>query len=184
MTRAASHTLVEAHRRRRCEAALDGDCDAVRCGGVVKASSGNRVIGDTTVTPKAIAHPTGGWLLQRSRQHLEKAAEEQGLNLRQSLQPHRPEAGRADRALCPGQAVQAHAPRRRTLRVRMGRVPREVACPNLARCPSRHEPRSATCSHPRLASSPGEGQEQAACLVRSHGRVHLQGKAERPTSSA
>lgn len=50
----------------------------------MKASSGDRVIVDTTVTPKAIAHPIDSRLLQRSLQHLGKAAEEQGLNLRQS----------------------------------------------------------------------------------------------------
>lgn len=50
----------------------------------MRASSGDRVIVDTTVTPKAIAHSTDSRLLQRSRQHSEKAVEERGLNLRPS----------------------------------------------------------------------------------------------------
>jgi IS5 family transposase len=42
------------------------------------------VIVDTTVMPKAIAHPTDSRLLDKSRQHLIKVAEDNGLQLRQN----------------------------------------------------------------------------------------------------
>ena len=58
--------------------------EAARRGGVVKASSVDRVIVDTTVMPKAIAYPTGSRLLEKSRQHLVKVAEERGTALRQN----------------------------------------------------------------------------------------------------
>ena len=42
--------------------------------GMLKESSFKTVIVDTTVMPKAIAHPTDSRLLERTRQHLVKAA--------------------------------------------------------------------------------------------------------------
>lgn len=48
----------------------------------VIASSVDRVIVDTTVMPKAIAHPTDSRLLEKSRQHLVKVAEEYNIALR------------------------------------------------------------------------------------------------------
>lgn len=44
----------------------------------------DRVIVDTTVMPKAIAYPTDSRLLEKSRQHLVKVAEEHGTALRQN----------------------------------------------------------------------------------------------------
>ena len=52
--------------------------------GMLKQSSLKTVIVDTTVMPKAIAHPTDSRLLERTRQHLVKAARACGLKLRQS----------------------------------------------------------------------------------------------------
>ena len=66
------------------ETSLMMTIDASRRGGVVKASSVERVIVDTTVMPKAIAHPTDSRLLEKSREHLVRAAEENGLSLRQN----------------------------------------------------------------------------------------------------
>ena len=51
---------------------------------MLKESSFKTVIVDTTVMPKAIAHPTDSRLLERTRQHLVKAARACGLKLRQS----------------------------------------------------------------------------------------------------
>jgi len=48
------------------------------------------VIVDTTVQPKAIAHPTDSRLLDKSRQHLVKAAEDNGLKLRQNYNREAP----------------------------------------------------------------------------------------------
>ncbi|KTT14957.1 transposase, partial [Pseudacidovorax intermedius] len=52
------------------EALLAASIDAARRGGVIQKASVQQVIVDTTVMPKAIAHPTDGRLLDRSRQHL------------------------------------------------------------------------------------------------------------------
>lgn len=66
------------------ETLLAASIDAARRGDVIQKSSTQQVIVDTTVMPKAIAHPTDSRLLDRSRQHLVKAAEENGLRLRQN----------------------------------------------------------------------------------------------------
>lgn len=66
------------------ETLLIATIDAARRGGVVKSSSVERVILDTTVMPKAIAHPTDSRLLEKSRQHLVKVAQEHGMALRQN----------------------------------------------------------------------------------------------------
>ena len=64
--------------------------DAARKIGAVKASSFDRLIVDTTVMPKAIAHPTDSRLLERSRQHLVKLADEHGIQLRQNYNREAP----------------------------------------------------------------------------------------------
>ena len=76
---------------------------------------------------KAIAHPTDSRLLERSRQHLVKAAAEHGLSLRQSYARIAPRL-----AAQVGRYAHARQFRRmkaalRTLRSRVGRVHREVA---------------------------------------------------------
>lgn len=58
--------------------------EAARRSGVVRVSSVDRVIVDTTVMPKAIAQPTDSRLLEKSCQHLVKVAEQHGLRLRQN----------------------------------------------------------------------------------------------------
>jgi IS5 family transposase len=52
--------------------------------GVVKRQSLATVIVDTTVQPKAIAHPTDSRLLNRAREQLVAAAQDAGIELRQS----------------------------------------------------------------------------------------------------
>jgi hypothetical protein len=52
--------------------------------GMLRASSFNRIIVDTTVMPKAIAHPTDSRLLERSREHLVKFAAKHNRPLRQN----------------------------------------------------------------------------------------------------
>ena len=50
--------------------------------GAIRQSSLKTVIVDTTVMPKAVAHPTDSRLLERSREQLVSAAEKHGLKLR------------------------------------------------------------------------------------------------------
>ena len=64
--------------------------EAARTAGLIRATSVNRVIVDTTVMPKAIAHPTDSRLLEKSRRHLVKLAREHDLALRQNYNREAP----------------------------------------------------------------------------------------------
>ena len=94
--------------------------------GLLKGASTDRLIVDTTVTPKAVAHPTDLRLLEKSRQHLVKLAEDNGIALRQN---YNREASRITMQI--GQYAHAkqfrHMKRSlRTLKSRVGRVYRDV----------------------------------------------------------
>jgi IS5 family transposase len=74
--------------------------------GLLEAASTDRVVVDTTVMPKAVAHPTDSRLLEKSRQHLVKLAEDNGLMLRQNYNREALTANcDANRALCARQAI-------------------------------------------------------------------------------
>jgi IS5 family transposase len=108
------------------ETLLMSTIEAARRGGVIKAASVDRVIVDTTVMLKAIAHPTDSRLLDKSRQHLVKAARAHGLKLRQNYNRIAPRlAAQIGRY---AHAKQFKRMRRavRTLRSRVGRVHRDV----------------------------------------------------------
>jgi len=64
--------------------------DAARKIGMMKASSVDRVIVDTTVMPKAVAHPTDSRLLEKSRQNLVKLAKDHDITLRQNYNREAP----------------------------------------------------------------------------------------------
>jgi transposase, IS5 family len=68
--------------------------EAAKRAGVIKASSVKRVIVDTTVMQKAIAHPTDSRLLERCREHLVKAAARP--EAAAELQPRGAASGAAD----------------------------------------------------------------------------------------
>jgi IS5 family transposase len=109
------------------ETLLKVTIEAARRGGFVKKTSLDRVIVDSTVMLKAIAHPTDSRLLEMSRRHLVKAAAEHGLSMRQSYARIAPRL-----AAQVGRYAHARQFRRmraalRTLRSRVGRVHREVA---------------------------------------------------------
>ncbi|RQU49427.1 IS5 family transposase [Burkholderia cenocepacia] len=92
----------------------------------IDPSSLKRVIVDTTVMEKAIAHPTDSRLLERCREHLVKAAARHGLKLRQN---YNREAPRLESQI--GRYAHAKQYKRmkkalRTLRSRVGRVMRDV----------------------------------------------------------
>lgn len=101
-------------------------------------STTQQVIVDTTVMPKAIAHPADGRLLDKARQHLVKAAGDNGLKLRQNYNRVSPHL-----AVQIGRYAHAKQFKRmrkalRTLRSRVGRVHRDVqrqisTLPNQAR---------------------------------------------------
>jgi IS5 family transposase len=67
-----------------CEWLLEHSIQAALAAGVLKRLSLATVVVDTTVQPKAIAHPTDSRLLNRAREQLVDAAQEAGIELRQS----------------------------------------------------------------------------------------------------
>jgi IS5 family transposase len=67
-----------------CEWLLAQSIEAARRGRVIKRDSVDTVVLDTTVQPKAIAHPTDSRLLNKAREQLVDAAQETGITLRQS----------------------------------------------------------------------------------------------------
>lgn len=67
-----------------CEWLLAQSIAAATKGRVIKRASLDEVVLDTTVQPKAIAHPTDSRLLNRAREQLVNAAQHAGITLRQS----------------------------------------------------------------------------------------------------
>jgi transposase, IS5 family len=67
-----------------CEWLLEHSINAALAAGVLKRQSLQTLVVDTTVQPKAIAHPTDSRLLNRAREQLVAAAVDAGIELRQS----------------------------------------------------------------------------------------------------
>lgn len=67
-----------------CEWLLEHSIKAAQSAGMLKRASLSTVIVDTTVQPKAIAHPTDSRLLNRAREQLVASAQDAGIELRQS----------------------------------------------------------------------------------------------------
>jgi IS5 family transposase len=67
-----------------CEWLLAQTIEAAKGAGVIKRRSLDEVVLDTTVQPKAMAHPTDSRLLNRAREQLVDAAKDAGIELRQS----------------------------------------------------------------------------------------------------
>jgi IS5 family transposase len=84
-----------------------------------------RVLGDTTVQPKAIAHPTDVRLCHRALQKLVDLAQRHDVPLRQSYRRlAKPAAIMVGRY--PRPSVQARPPALKLLRIRLGRVIRDI----------------------------------------------------------
>lgn len=100
--------------------------EAARAAGLIKEASLNRIIVDTTVMPKAIAHPTDSRLLEKSRQHLVRLAEEQGLNLRQNYNRQAPRMAAQIGRYAHARQFKRMRKALKALRSRVGRIHREV----------------------------------------------------------
>ncbi|ADG20769.1 IS5 family transposase [Paraburkholderia atlantica] len=100
--------------------------EAAKRAGVIKASSAKRVIVDTTVMQKAVAHPTDSRLLERCREHLVKAAARHGLKLRQNYNREAPHLARQIGRYAHAKQYKRMKKALRTLRSRVGRVMRDV----------------------------------------------------------
>ncbi len=100
--------------------------DAARQLGMMKEASVDRIIVDTTVMPKAIAHPTDSRLLEKSREHLVKLAADHGIPLRQNYNRQAPRlAAQVGRYAHARQFKRMHKAVR-TLKTRVGRIQREI----------------------------------------------------------
>ncbi|MBK7260955.1 MAG: transposase [Rubrivivax sp.] len=158
-----------------CERLLAQSIEAARRGRVIKRASLDTVVLDTTVQPKAIAHPTDSRLLNRAREQLVDAAQDAGITLRQSyarvgkVAEH--QAGRY------AHAKQYRRMQReiRKLRTWLGRVIRDVQRAGRrdhrrAEDQDRHRATPVRAT-PRL-------QEQAVRVARAGGGVHCQGQGQ------
>ena len=109
------------------ETLLAASIDAARHGGVIQKASAQQVIVDTTVMPKAVAYPTDSRLLERSRQHLVKAAEDHGLRLRQNYNRVAPHLAAQIGRYAHAKQFKRMKKALRTLRTPVGRLHREVS---------------------------------------------------------
>jgi IS5 family transposase len=100
--------------------------EAAKRAGVIKTVSVKRVIVDTTVMQKAVAHPTDSRLLERCREHLVKAAARHGLKLRQNYNREAPYVARQIDRYAHAKQFKRMKKALRTLRSRVGRVMRDV----------------------------------------------------------
>jgi len=100
--------------------------EAARAAGLIKKASLNRIIVDTTVMPKAIAHPTDSRLLEKSRQHLVRLADEHNLQLRQNYNRQAPRMAAQIGRYAHARQFKRMRQALKALRSRVGRVHREV----------------------------------------------------------
>ena len=100
--------------------------EAARTAGLIKRASLDKVIVDTTVMPKAIAHPTDSRLLERSRQHMVKFAQDHGLSLRQNYNREAPRLATQVGRYAHAKQYKRMRAAIKTLRTRVGRVQRDV----------------------------------------------------------
>jgi len=94
--------------------------------GAVKDSSLKRVSVDTTVQPKAVAHPTDAKLLNRSRERLVRLARKQGIVLRQSYQRKGPQAVLKAGRYAHARQMKRMAREVKRLKTYLGRVIRDI----------------------------------------------------------
>src|SRR5690606_16286083 len=99
---------------------------AAKRGGLLRAASFKTVIVDTTVAPKAVAHPTDSRLLERSREHLVKAATQHGIKLRQNYNREAPRLAAQIGRYAHARQFKRMNKALRTLRSRVGRVWRDI----------------------------------------------------------
>jgi IS5 family transposase len=100
--------------------------EAARAAGLIRKSSLDKIIVDTTVMPKAIAHPTDSRLLEKSRQHLVRLADEHNLQLRQNYNRQAPRMAAQIGRYAHARQFKRMRKAIKALRIRVGRVYREV----------------------------------------------------------
>ena len=108
------------------EELLAQSIEAAKRANVIKPSSVQRVIVDTTVMEKAIAYPTDSALLERSRKHLVKAARQCSLHLRQNYNREAPRLVQQIGRYAHAKQFRRMRAALRILRSRVGRVHRDI----------------------------------------------------------
>jgi IS5 family transposase len=108
------------------ELLLSHSIKAAHRAGVVKASSLNRVIADTTVMEKAISYPVDSKLLERTRLHLVKAAQQCHLKLRQNYNREAPRLAAQVGRYAHAKQFKRMKSALRSLHSRVGRVYRDI----------------------------------------------------------
>ena len=120
--------------------------EAARAAGLIKKSSLDKVIVDTTVMPKAIAHPTDSRLLEKSRQHLVRLADEHHLELRQNYNRQAPRMAAQIGRYAHARQFKRMRKMLKALRIRVGRVYREVTR-KLAQLPAQAQTKAKNLLH-------------------------------------
>ncbi|MEY4755368.1 MAG: hypothetical protein RJA34_266, partial [Pseudomonadota bacterium] len=120
--------------------------EAARAAGLIKKSSLDKVIVDTTVMPKAIAHPTDSRLLEKSRQHLVKLAGEHGIELRQNYNRQAPRMAAQVGRYAHAKQYKRMRKAVKALKTRVGRVHREVQR-KLEQLPDNAQPKAKDLLH-------------------------------------
>ena len=128
--------------------------EAARAAGLIKKSSLDKIIVDTTVMPKAIAHPTDSRLLEKSRQHLVRLADEHHLALRQNYNRQAPRMAAQIGRYAHAKQFKRMRKVLKALRIRVARVYREVTR--------------------KLAQLPAQAQAKAKSLLHRVGRILTQ----------
>ena len=100
--------------------------EAAKRSGTIKATSLSTIVVDTTVQPKAIAHPTDSRLLNRAREQLVDEAKVNGIELRQSYARVGPRAEQQAGRYAHAKQYRRMRGQLRKLRGWLGRVIRDV----------------------------------------------------------
>jgi transposase, IS5 family len=100
--------------------------EAAKRSGTIKAASLSTIVVDTTVQPKAIAHPTDSRLLNRAREQLVDEAKANGIELRQSYARIGPRAEQMAGRYAHARQFRRMRGQLRKLRGWLGRVIRDI----------------------------------------------------------
>ena len=149
--------------------------------GVVKRQSFNKVIVDSTVQEKAIAHPTDSRLLNRGRAQLVKLAAQAGLTLRQNYNREAPKlAGQIGRYAHAKQYKRMRSSLKK-LKTLVGRVWRDVAR-QVARIPDALQDKSRELLHKveRLLTQQKQDKHKLYSLHAPEVECISKGKARQP----
>ncbi|WP_228098407.1 IS5 family transposase [Chitinilyticum piscinae] len=149
--------------------------------GVVKRQSFDKVIVDSTVQEKAIAHPTDSRLLNRGREQLVKLAAEAGLTLRQNYNREAPKlAGQIGRYAHARQFKRMRSSLKK-LKTLVGRVWRDVSR-QVARIPAELQDKSHELLHKveRLLTQQKKDKNKLYSLHAPEVECISKGKARQP----